>query len=477
MTMELELDLGQEFSQSQTLKVSPRLVAANYILELSSQELQQQIATELSENPALELVEIPTCRVCGTELQGSICPRCIQHQKSGTTSAYGSDGRNYSYDDSPADSRNRGGDDEDFDPLTRVASEQTLAEKLLMDMGAALPEEDMTIAEYLVGSLDEKGYLSIKLEDVSYEMDVPIDKVRAVLRVLQAQEPVGIGARNLRECLALQIAHLEERGLSQPHAREIVTMFLTELGEHKFGRIAHELKISQQEVADVWEFVKTKLNPHPAHGFSPTNASDRDTRAMYIIPDVVISKGPDDFEVEVVESRRFVLRVNPMYTRLSADLHRSSAAMNPEEKRHVQQYVGRAKLFIANINQRRQTLFNITRCLVDQQREVLQHGVRHLRPLSRAAVAQQLGVHESTVSRATASKYVMLPNGEVIPYAHFFTPSLSVKDIMKEVIEKEGKPLTDSEIVERLKERGIHIARRTVAKYRMQLAILPSSLR
>ena len=114
---------------------------------------------------------------------------------------------------------------------------------------------------------------------------------------------------------------------------------------------------------------------------------------------------------------------------------------------------------------------------IDQQREFLTHGVRHLRPLSRAAVAQQLGVHESTVSRATASKYVMLPNGEVIPYAHFFTPSLSVKDIMKEVIEKEGKPLTDSEIVERLKERGIHIARRTVAKYRMQLAILPSSLR
>jgi RNA polymerase sigma-54 factor len=476
MTMELELDLGQDYSQNQTLKVSPRLVAANYILELSSQELQQQIATELSENPALELVEIPTCRVCGTELQGSICPRCIQRQKSSTTSPYGAEGHTSSYDDLP-DGRGRSGDDEDFDPLTRVASEQTLAEKLLMDMGSALPDEDMPIAEYLVGSLDEKGYLAIRVEDVAYELDVSVDKVRAVLRVLQAQEPVGIGARNLRECLSLQIAHLEERGLSQSHALEIVTQFLTELGEHKFGRIAHELKISQQEVSDVWEFVKTKLNPHPAHGFSPTNASDRDTRAMYIVPDVVISRGAEDFEVEVVESRRFVLRVNPMYTRLSADLHRSSASMNPDEKRHVQQYVGRAKLFIANINQRRQTLFNITRCLVDQQRDYLEHGVRHLRALSRAAVAQQLGVHESTVSRATASKYVMLPNGEVIPYAHFFTPSLSVKDIMKEVIEKEGKPLTDSEIVERLKERGIHIARRTVAKYRMQLAILPSSLR
>src|SRR5213082_2295089 len=448
MTMELELDLGQDYSQNQTLKVSPRLVAANYILELSSQELQEQIATELSENPALELVETPTCRVCGTELQGSICPRCIQRQKSGSSSTYGPENNN-PYDDMP-ESRNRGPDDDEFDPLTRVASEQTLA---------------------------DKGYLAVKVEDVAYETNVPVDKVRAVLRVLQAQEPVGIGARNLRECLSIQIQHLDERGISRPHAYEIVTQFLTELGEHKFGRIAHELKISQQEVAEVWEFVKTKLNPHPAHGFSPTNASDRDTRAMYIIPDVVISSGPEDFEVEVVESRRFVLRVNPMYTRLSADLHRSSAAMNPEEKRHVQQYVGRAKLFIANINQRRQTLFNITRCLVDQQRDFLEKGVRHLRPLSRAAVAQQLGVHESTVSRATASKYVMLPNGEVIPYAHFFTPSLSVKDIMKEVIEKEGKPLTDSEIVERLKDRGIHIARRTVAKYRMQLAILPSSLR
>ena len=476
MAMELELELAQEHTQSQTIKVSPRLVAANYILELSSQELQQAISTELNDNPALELVEIPTCRVCGTEMQGSICPRCIQRQKSGSTT-YGPDGHpQYGYDD-PGERNSRGSDDEDFDPLTRVASEQTLAEKLMMDMGAVLPDEDMHIAEYLVGSLDEKGYLAAKLEEVVYDLDVSIDRVRAVLRVLQAQEPVGIGARNLRECLLLQIQHLEERGLSQPHAREIVLQFLTELGEHKFGRIAHELKMSTQEVSDVWEFVKTKLNPHPAHGFSPTNASDRDTRAMYIIPDVVISSGPDDFEVEVVESRRFVLRVNPMYTRLSADLHRSHGDMSAEEKKHVQQYVGRAKLFIANINQRRQTLYNITRCLVDQQRDFLEKGVRHLRPLSRAAVAQQLGVHESTVSRATASKYVMLPNGEVIPYAHFFTPSLSVKDIMKEVIEQEGKPLTDSEIVERLKERGIHIARRTVAKYRMQLAILPSSLR
>src|SRR5207248_4521911 len=140
MTMELELDLGQDFSPNQSLKVSPRLVAANYILELSSQELQQQISTELSENPVLELVEIPTCRVCGTELQGSICPRCIQRQKGSASPTLGPDNGGYGYDDGN-EARNRGSDDEDFDPLTRVASEQTLAEKLLMDMGAALPEQ------------------------------------------------------------------------------------------------------------------------------------------------------------------------------------------------------------------------------------------------------------------------------------------------------------------------------------------------
>src|SRR5207248_5836242 len=139
---------------------------------------------------------------------GSICPRCIQRQKSGTAT-YGPDAHSYHYEDG-GDSRNRAPDDEDFDPLTRVASEQTLAEKLLMDMGAALPEEDMPIAEYLVGSLDEKGYLAVKVEDVAYDLDVPVDKVRAVLRVLQAQEPIGIGARRLSECLLIQIDHLEE---------------------------------------------------------------------------------------------------------------------------------------------------------------------------------------------------------------------------------------------------------------------------
>jgi RNA polymerase sigma-54 factor len=472
----MDLDFSQDLSGQQQLRVSPRLVAASYILELSSQELQQQIANELNDNPALELVDVPTCPACGSELQGKVCPWCIQRQRS--DDAPRNDHEDLAagmYEDPPPPSSQRL-TDEEFDPLTQVASEETLAEKLMAELGAILDDEDMPIADYLVGSLDDKGYLSTSVEEAAYDLEVSEERVKQVLAQLQTQEPIGIGARNLHECLLIQLAYLEALGIHQPHAREIIQTYLVELGEHKFGKIAHELKISPEEVSDVWEFVKSKLNPHPAHGFSATNTRDRDTRAMYILPDVIIAKGESDFEVEVVESRRFMLRVNPMYTRISSELPKSGA-LSSEEKRHVQQYVGRAKLFIANINQRRQTIQNITTCLVDKQRDFLEKGVRHLRPLSRAAVAAELGIHESTVSRATAAKYVMIPDGEVIPFSHFFTPSLSVKDIIKEMIEKEGRPLTDAQIAERLRERGIEIARRTVAKYRMQLDILPSSLR
>ena len=473
--MEMELDLSQDLSAQQSLKVSPRLVAASYILELSSQELQQQIATELSDNPALELVDVPTCPTCSSELQGGVCPWCIQRQKG--EEPLRDDPNASMYEDPPPPNAARTFDDEEFDPLTQVASEETLAEKLMAELGAVLDERDMPIAEYLVGSLDDKGYLSTSMDEAAYDLGVEEERVRAVLQQLQGLEPVGIGARNLHECLLIQLDYLEQLGVQQPHAREIISNYLVELGEHKFGKIAHDLKISAEDVSDVWEFVKSKLNPHPAHGFSSTNTRDRDTRAMYVLPDVIITRAEDGFEVEVVESRRFVLRVNPLYTRVSAEFQREGANLSADEKRHVQQYVGRAKLFIANINQRRQTIYNITTCLVDKQREFLEQGIRYLKPLSRAAIANDLGIHESTVSRATASKYVMLPDGEVIPFSHFFTPSLSVKDVIKEMIEKEGRPLTDAQIAERLRERGIDIARRTVAKYRMQLDILPSSLR
>jgi RNA polymerase sigma-54 factor len=471
--VELELELIPEFSadQRQLQKVSPRLVAANHILELSSLDLQAQIENELNDNPALERIEVPTCQACGSEMIGSICPVCIQRQKHEEPTEDSSDWYERDYQ-----AREYLAADDDFDPLTRVASEETIAERLLSDLRPLIDQRDLPIAELLVGSLDEKGYLTWSIQDVAVQLDVDESRVRNVLTHLQTLEPIGIGSRNLRECLLIQLSFLAERGVSQPYAEEIISDYLYELGERKFSRIAHNLRISVEDVSAVSEFAKSRLNPHPGHGFALTNLRDRDSHAMYILPDVVVSQTADGFEVEVVESKRFALRINSMYRTLSSSVT-GDAPLSIEEREHIRQYVHRAKLFIANISQRRQTLNKITWAIVEQQQDFLAHGIRYLQPLSRAAIATTLGIHESTVSRATAAKHVMLPDGEIIPYSHFFTPSLSVKDVMKEIIEREPRSLTDAAIADRLADRGIQIARRTVAKYRAQLDILPSRLR
>ncbi len=470
----MDMDISQDAVQQQSMKVSPRLVAASYILELSSLELQQAVQAELEDNPALEMTEVTKCPVCGGAMQGNVCPHCLAEQRERDRA---SESQTEPSDDYlPTHGFSATGDDE-FDPLTQVAAQMTLPERLLSELQSLLPSEDMPIAEYLVGSLDERGYLRCSLEEVADLFDTDTMRVELVLRHLQSLDPIGIGARDLRECLLIQLEYLEQQGITHPYAQEIIKKHLTQLGEHKFGRIAGEMGISTEDVSDVWDFIKHHLNPHPAQGHGIPEPGPNEPISTYVMPDVIISKGDQGFDIEVVESKRFILRVSPIYNQLASELDRDGERFSEEERRHIRQYVSRAKLFIANINQRRQTIQRITTMIVDEQRDFLERGIRHLKPLTRAQVASKLGMHESTVSRATASKFVMLPDGHVIPFSDFFTASLSVKDVIKELIDSEAQPLTDQEIAERLNERGIHVARRTVAKYREQLNILPSSLR
>ena len=456
------------------MKVSPRMVAANHILELSSLELQQAITAELDDNPALEKIEEPSCAVCGGPLRGSICPQCLAEQKRDLPV----DDFNYEVpEEFPVIGDRRAAADEEFDPMTQVADQLTLAEHLSLELQAVVSRVDLPLAEYLIGNLDERGYLVPQaVEDCAEFFGVSVDHVERILRQLQQLDPVGIGARSLEECLLIQVDFLKrERGVEQPYAREVVERFLTELGEHKFGRIAVALKTTQEAIVEVWEFIKTQLNPYPAHQFAAGAAAT--AASNYVMPDVIINPRDGGYEVDVAESRRFFLRVSPMYRQLATSLSETEAQFSEADKQHIQHYVSRAKLFIQNITQRRQTLHRITSCLIEHQRDYLDHGIRHLRPMTRAAIADELGIHESTVSRATAAKFVMLPNREVVPFSTFFTPSLSVKDVIKEIIDNEETPLTDQEIAQLLAERGIQIARRTVAKYREQLGILPSPLR
>jgi RNA polymerase sigma-54 factor len=466
----------------QVQRASPQLVAANHILALSSADLQSLINKEIIENPALEMEETPICPTCGRALQGNVCTNCVSAAQP-TQQVLDHD----DYLDDAAlwqfQSTSGGSEDEEFDPTTHVAAQMSLAEHLTLSLQAQLPSQDAPIVEYLVGNLDDDGLLRCSVEEVVHLFEVPLERVERAIIALQAMEPIGVGARDVRECLLIQLAYVEAQGIYQPYAREIISRYLPQLSEHKYGQIASQLGITSEMVHQVSEFIKRNLNPYPARGYLGTHlgAGGDVEHVGHVMPDVIITRRPIfggyQYDVEVVESKRFYLHVSSSYSQLYGEVSGRHSILTEDERRHIQQYVSRAKLFIANINQRRQTLSKITRCLVDMQKDYLDKGIRALRPLTRAKVATELGMHESTVSRATAAKFVMLPNREVIPFSNFFVANLSVKDVIKDLIVHELTPLTDQELADMLSDRGIQVARRTVAKYREQLGILPSSLR
>lgn len=469
----------------QQLKVTPKQIAANYILQLSSMELQDVISQELQENPALDLEEATVCPLCGEPLQGRICLNCFGLASKAP--------RNDEPDSEPLEGSSlmqRDEDDEEFDPIVRAEAEQTIAEYLSWNVRVIVPARLHHVAEYLIGNINDNGRLEgVTLEDAAKTCNVPLEDVELVHRAILSIEPWGIGARDTRECLLVQMEHLVEIGEHVPaHARQIVAEQLRALGEHKYGDIAQALRITREEVQEASDYIKDVLNPFPAHAFTAgPGGTSIGGREVGLRPDVIILKDDTgDFKVEVIESRRFSLRVNPVYRQLVAQVHAArrdggdSVPMSDHDRQHIRDYVTRAKFFIDNINQRRQTIARITEVIVECQREFLESGIQSLRPLTRAEVGERIGMHESTVSRATAGKFVLIPSGQVVAFSVFFTASLGVKDVIKQIIENEDRtrPYSDQEIVEKLRtDNGIILARRTVAKYREELQILPARLR
>jgi RNA polymerase sigma-54 factor len=353
--MELRTELALLPQQQQ--KVSPRLVAVNHILELGSMELQELIEKELEENPALELVETTVCPTCGAAISGPVCTHCLSHaQKTRELEETQPEDEEYYYPETAAGGARR--TDDEFDPMTMVAAQVTLEEHLLNELRPMLSADQVPVAEYLIGNLDSRGYLQCSASEAAAELGVSVETVEQVIGLLQSVEPVGIGARTLEECLCIQLDYLAAHGVSHPHAREIVEHYLEELGEHKYGRIAQRLGIRPEEVAAAAEFIKRSLNPHPAQSFYSGNRNAHVAAGSYVLPDVIITKRDRGYEIDIVESKRFFLKINPLYTRLLSQAE--DVGISEEERRHIQQYVSRAKQFLANIHQRRQTLLKIT---------------------------------------------------------------------------------------------------------------------
>ncbi len=467
----MSLDLKQQLQPALQVRVTPKQIAANYILQMSSVELQEAISQELDENPALEMLEQQTCPICGTPITGNYCTECMPRKGA-------DDPGSSAVDELPADRQQRLRDEaDDLDPIARAEAEFTLEEHLTWNLYALLPTRLHPVADYVIGALDESGFLTESDDAIAAATGVTPDDVEQVLAAMRGLEPIGIGSRTITESLLAQIAHLEETGEMEvpPIAAAVVRDHLQHLGERKFREIASALGVSSNAVVEAWEFVKSNLNPYPTSAF--TAAVSGGGPRTIIRPDVIIRAVEDELVVEVVESRRFSLRVTPIYSSLSSQLRSAEATEN--EKQHVREYVGRAKFFIDNINRRRATMQRIAECLCDRQRDYLLQGVQHLVPLTRAEVGEVIGMHESTVSRATAEKYVMIPSGEVVPFSHFFTASLGIKDQIRKMIETEdpANPYSDQEIADLLLSSGVAIARRTVAKYRDELQILPARLR
>ena len=467
--------LIQDQAQVQQQRIDPKIIMASALLQMSSMEIQQTIEQELAQNPALELEEEQPCTGC--ELAPFMCGQCqhneqVRHESSSPDEISLHD-LEHIFDAAP-DS------EEQSDPLSRIQAEVSLQEYLREQLRNMVSGKLYDVGEYLINYINESGYLECDLLEVTLELDASDEEIAEAVSIIQTFDPPGVGARDLRECMLIQLRCLADEGRGNPITEQIIRDLWDEMKSRRFNRIARRLKIKPEQVKEATEFIRTKLSPYPAAAFrAPWDYKTSDTKTV-IRPDVIIHRLPTGHEVEIIGNEYFSLAVNPYYRQLYNELHNSRSKCSENERKHVVEYVERADLFIKNLNQRRKTLKSITKCIADYQQGFLETGSKlYLHPLTRVKIAEMLGMHESTISRATANKYVQLPNEEVVPFDFFFKSSQSVADMIAQMISHEDSthPLSDQEISNILAQQGHPVARRTVVKYRESQKILSSRSR
>jgi RNA polymerase sigma-54 factor len=334
--------------------------------------------------------------------------------------------------------------------------------------------EMIRIGEEIIGNLDDAGFLKIPLVEVAQSAQVDYEVAQKTLDLIQTFDPVGVAARDLRECLLIQINRL---GKGEELEAEMVSKYLGELGRKKYQDIARAMKVPLQRIQEAAQFVST-LQPRPGSSFSS------DDKQNIVQAELAVHKNGDDWIVVMNDDPVPRLRISDTYKDLLVNNGHDAGL-----REYLKEKIRAGKFLIKCLHQRQQTIFNIATEIVKRQRPFFEEGVAHLKPLTMNQVAEVVGVHETTVSRAIANKYVQTPYG-LFDLKYFFTPgyqtasgevmsNTSVKDAIQDLISRESsnKPLSDQEIVKILGERGIPLARRTVAKYRSELGLLPSNLR
>ncbi len=487
----MALELKQNLKLTQQLVMTPQLQQAIKLLQLSRLELIDTIRHELESNPVLEEATSSEIDAIKTTDEKVNDEEVREWEKNEVPELAASDQEKTPWEKEAVKDTNwqEIWDDEYKRALPSysfeekevpnyeniVATKSDLKDHLLWQLQLSdLSDEEKKIGAFIIGNLDKDGYLKATCEEISKDSGASVEKVEEVLKKIQEFDPVGVAARDLRECLLIQLNHL---GIDAPLVRELVLNYLHQVELHNYKQIAKATGRNPKEVVEAIEVIKS-LDPRPGRAYSSENI-------QYIEPDIYVFKVGDEYVVTLNEEDMPDLKINPYYKDIVKNGH-----IDSKDKEFIQEKLKSAQWLIKSIDQRKKTIYKVTKSIVKFQKEFFDKGIAYLKPLVLKDVAEDVGMHESTISRVTSNKYVYTPQG-IFELKFFFSTGLprrdgssevaaqSVKERIKRLIENEDptKPLSDKQIVEILAKDNIKIARRTVAKYRDLMGILPSSRR
>lgn len=495
MKPSLVLKMGQQ------LTMTPQLQQAIRLLQLSTLDLQQEIQEALESNPMLERQEdgddfdnTDPMADSAEHSPSNPQPAPPSHQEAAPTVDNLDEGEwaeripsdlpvDTSWEDiyqTSASSLPSNSDDDEWDFTTRTSAGESLQAHLLWQLNLApMSDTDRLIAVTLIDCINPQGYLEESLEEVleafDPELDIELDEVEAVLHRIQQFEPAGVGARDLRECLLLQLRQLDAATPWLSEAKRLTSEHLDLLGSRDYSQLMRRLKLKEDDLRQVIELIQS-LNPRPCSQISANEPE-------YVVPDVLVRKHNERWLVELNQEAIPRLRVNPQYAGFVR--RADSSADNTFMRNQLQE----ARWFIKSLQSRNETLMKVATQIVEHQRGFLEYGDEAMKPLVLHDIAEAVGMHESTISRVTTQKFMHTPRG-IYELKYFFSSHVStaeggecsstaIRAIIKKLVaaENQKKPLSDSKIAGLLEAQGIQVARRTVAKYRESLGIAPSSER
>ena len=491
--MKHELSLKQK----QKLILTPQLYQAIHILQLNIVELRNLINKELIENPLLELNSIKNKEPVEFKKEDENSSTVKNEQNKNQEQENISDLLSYLGEKEFSSSSIKSNINSESKLENILSYKESLQDYLLLQLRTEIHNTlDCKIGEYIIGNIDENGYLKISLALISRDINIDEGRILEILRLIQKFDPPGVGARNLEECLLIQERLL---GFNNKKLRKIITHFLPDLAKKSFRKIAKDLDVSIVEIQKMADFIKKNFDPKPGRQIPSL------TETKYIIPDLIVKKR-ENGEYVIMENDSYFprIRINYQYKRI-LDRDNESFLMNKNRpikkkndlrqdskktKEYIEEKINSAKLLMRSIEQRRKTIYRIAETLINYQRDFLDKGILFIKPLTLKEVAYKLDIHESTVSRAIHNKHIQTSRG-LIKMKYLFSKGIEnasendiasdkIKKMIKNLVETENllHPWSDQKIVDLLYLKSkIIIARRTVAKYRKSLNILPYNLR